>query len=71
MSEKSFENNKSICQGIFLPRNWIYLHQNYFLSYVYLKDRYKTEYNLEFQGSVQNLLKKDTFYQVLLRNTLK
>ena len=24
-----------------LPRNWIYLLQNYFSSYVYLKDIYK------------------------------
>ena len=25
-----------------LPRNWIYLFQNYFSSYVYLKDIYTT-----------------------------
>ena len=33
-----------MCQGKFscLPRNWIYLRQNYFTSYVYLKDTYKT-----------------------------
>ena len=26
----------------YLPRNWIYLLQNYFSSYLYLKDVYKT-----------------------------
>ena len=33
-----------------MPRNWIYLLQNYFLSYVYLKDIYKT---LEGIGKIQ------------------
>ena len=40
----NLENNKCICQGNFfgLQRNWIYLLQNCFSSYVYVKDIYKT-----------------------------
>ena len=40
----SLENNKYIyVKEIFsLPRNWIYLLQNYFSSYAYLNDIYKT-----------------------------
>ena len=30
-----------------------------------------SEYNLEFQGSVKNLQKKGTFYEVLPRNAFK
>ena len=43
-STVNLENNKRLCQGIFfsLLRNWICLLQNYFWSYVYLKDIHRT-----------------------------
>ena len=36
--------NNNMCQGIFFVYlcKWIYLLQNYFLSYAYAKDIYKT-----------------------------
>ena len=48
----NLENNKCICRGNFfcLPRDLIYLLQNYFLSYVYLKDINKA---LEKTGKIQ------------------
>ena len=44
-STYNLENNKCICQEKFVVYHlydWIYLLQNYFLSYVCLKDIYKT-----------------------------
>ena len=40
----NLESNKRICRGncFDLPRNWIYLLQNYLSSYLYLKYIYKT-----------------------------
>ena len=34
--------NADVKEIFCLPRNWIFLLQNYFPSYVYLKDIYKT-----------------------------
>ena len=53
----SLENNKYIyVKEIFcLPRNWIYLLQNYFSSYAYLNDIYKTLKGIGIIKSVSKL----------------